>query len=167
MNNDSYGYKYCFGFLGAPTSLSVSIPTKPHKKLKLLDSNFISTEGDRYLKFGEGLCITNACPEDAEVTLQFELTTNPEFAANNCKATIELCDKNFNDTAGAEFYDIDSGAKRLNPTSTKWLLDTTKSNNLKITVKKGKAIYARFSPNDNSGINYVSVSNFHANYLHE
>ncbi len=167
MNSDSYGYKYCFGFLGAPDELVVSIPSKPHKKLKLLDSNFISKDETRYITFGEGLCITESCPDTAVVTLKFELNTNAEFDTNKCKATIELCDKNFNNTEGATFYDVDSGATRLSPTSTKWVLDTTKVNTIKLNVKKGKALYVRFSPNDNNGKNYVSVKKFHASYLHE
>lgn len=167
MNNDSYAYKYCHNIIGVPDELVVSIPSKPHKQLKLLDSNFISKDETRYITFGEGLCITESCPDTAVVTLKFELNTNAEFDTNKCKATIELCDKNFNNTEGATFYDVDSGATRLSPTSTKWVLDTTKVNTIKLNVKKGKALYVRFSPNDNNGKNYVSVKKFHASYLHE
>lgn len=167
MNNDSYAYKYCHNIIGVPDELVVSIPSKPHKQLKLLDSNFISKDETRYITFGEGLCVTESCPDTAVVTLKFELNTNAEFDTNKCKATIELCDKNFNNTEGATFYDVDSGATRLSPTSTKWVLDTTKVNTIKLSVKKGKALYVRFSPNDNNGKNYVSVKKFHASYLHE
>ena len=158
MTRTGYAYTGAFGYLGVPTTLSASLPTKPHKQLKLLDSNHLDYDGDRFLSFGEGIQITNYCPDNANVTLQFDVNTNPEFAARGLKATIELCDKNFNDTTGANYYDVDDGATRLSPGSHRWVLDTTKKNKIQFYVQKGKSVFCRFSPNDNTGVNYVNIS---------
>lgn len=160
-------YTGAFGFLGVPTSLTCSLPTKPHKKLKLLDSNYVDYNGTRFLTFGEGIKITDHCPDNANVSLEFNVTTNPEFQSRNLKATIELCDKSFNDTTGATYYDVDEGATRLSPGSNKWVLDLTKKNKISFYVRKGKSVYVRFSPNDNSGINYVSIKGLKAEYITE
>lgn len=159
-------YDGAMGFEGVPTSLNISLPTKPHKKLKLLDSNFISSDEKRYIPFGEGLCITDDCPDNAEITMEFKVKTNSEFNSRNCKATIECLDQSFIATVSSAHYEVDEGATRLSPTSDKWLLDTTNKNTIKVLVRKGKKLYVRFSPNDNNGKNYVQITDFKATWIH-
>lgn len=153
----STAYQGVFQFDVVPDKLTVSLPTKPHKRLKELETNFFSADGDVRLKFGDGLPIVRNNYFDCEVTVDFDVIAS----TTSYTPYMQIRKGSFNSTADDAVITTNS----LLPSSTDKYVIHSGHNKIKFKLKKeDREAWARFSPGDNSGENYLKISNVVANY---
>ena len=154
-------YVGTFKFTTLPTSMTISMPTKPHKKLKLLETNFFSNDGETRLRFGDGLPVVKNNYKNCTITLEFDVTANSEYNTSTYTPYIELKDADFNSTGNS--YEVKDGTEITG--KPKCYKIKIGNNSLKFDAKANQSnVWVRFSPGDNSGLNYLNISNIKASF---
>lgn len=154
-------YAGVFKFTTLPDSMTISMPTKPHKKLKLLETNFFTNDGESRLRFGDGLPVVKNNYKKCTITLEFEVSANDGYSTSTFTPYIELKDTDFNSN-GNNFEVKDSAAISGKPKCYKIKIG---KNTILFDAKANQTnVWARFSPGDNSGLNYLKISNIKATF---
>lgn len=156
------GYENLLKFNSVPSSLTFSLPTKPHKKLKLLDTNFFSKDQNTRLRFGDGLPVINDNYYNCTITMEFDVTSNSGYNTATYTPYIELSDADFN-TRTRKSIAVKDGTKITGKPNCYKIVKGHNTIKFELTSDQ-KFAWARFSPGDNSGKNYLSISNIKARY---
>ncbi|MBR0039034.1 MAG: hypothetical protein IJP71_03400 [Lachnospiraceae bacterium] len=152
-----------FKFNTLPSSMTISMPTKPHKKLKLLNTNFFSKDKERKtrLRFGDGLPVVRENYKKCVVTMEFDVAANDGYSTTTYTPYMELRDTDFN--TNGKSIDIKDGTKI--PSKDHCYKIAIGHNKIQFELRADqKNTWARFSPGDNSGVNHLKISNLTAKY---
>ncbi len=152
-----------FKFDTLPSSMTISMPTKPHKKLKLLNTNFFSKDEERKtrLRFGDGLPVVRENYKKCVVTMEFDVAANDGYSTTTYTPYMELRDTDFN--TNGKSIDIKDGTKI--PSKDHCYKIAIGHNKIQFELRADqKNTWARFSPGDNSGVNHLKISNLTAKY---
>lgn len=158
-------YDGIFKFDTVPTSLKVDLPTKPHKKLRLLDTNFFSADGKTRLRFGDGLPAIKGNYLDCEVTMEFDVTASTGYSTASYTPYIQLMNSKFNDTG--RYIDLKASTTNpaISPASSHKFKIVVGHNTIKFPLKENdNEVWIRISTGDNTGKNYLKIDNVTAKY---